>query len=54
MEESWRARLAASLLRLRIPACDARQRQRAGTVQVPRLRPHCQPGNLFGSGFYMA
>ena len=42
MEESWRARLAASLLRLRIPACDARQRMRAGTVQVLSVCPHCQ------------
>jgi hypothetical protein len=42
MEEPWRARLAASLLRLRSPACDARQRQRAGTVQVSSVRPRSE------------
>src|SRR5579859_2221574 len=39
MEEPWRATLAASLLRLPIPACDARRRQRAGTVQFSCVRP---------------
>jgi hypothetical protein len=40
--EPWRVRLAASLLRLRIRACDARQRQRTGTVQVSSVRPRSE------------
>jgi hypothetical protein len=42
VEEPWRVRLAASLLRLRIRACDARQRQRTGTVQVSSVRPRSE------------
>jgi len=45
-EEPWRARLAASLLRLRTRACDARQRQRTGTVQASRVRPRREAGTI--------
>ena len=39
MEELWRAEPAAPLLRLMTRTCDVRRRQRAGTVQVPSVRP---------------
>ena len=43
----YHSKPSSTLLRLRIPACDARQRRRAGTVQVLSVRPRTVSlGNL--------
>ncbi len=53
MEEPWRARLAASLLCLPIPVCDARRRQRAGTVEVSSVRPRSETDRIVNAAKYL-